>query len=199
MLSEETIKKAFNEICAIELDDGIKFTLTSLGPIRNEDEYSGYRLAFQALYGKIRATLSMDISTGDIITPGATKHSFIDLINEESCELWAYPTETVLAEKIETILSRGTENTRLRDFYDVLTLSALEYDMDIFQKALEATAKHRNSIAAIKNYKTVIDELYKSPIMNSRWDLYINSMDYAAGINYCDTIRAVEKIMTTIE
>lgn len=195
-LTEETIRQAFETICSIEIDDGITFRLDSIGPIRDDDEYGGYRAGFSAIYGKINAPMSMDVSTGDIITPGARKYSFSDMFDENTCfELWAYSLETILAEKIETILSRGIENTRPRDFYDVYMLSAYDYDPSVFKEAFAATAKHRGSYEKIMDYPEILHTILINPIMQNRWKAYSKQMQYAYGVSFEDTISAVVKIM----
>ena len=135
-LTEASIRKAIEEICSIHKNDDIEFTMDSIAPIRDDDEYGGYRVGFTAKYGKINAPMSMDVSTGDIITPGAKIHAFTDMFDySEIFELWSYTLETILAEKTETILSRGIDNTRPRDFYDVYMLSAFQYDQVVFKEA----------------------------------------------------------------
>ena len=194
-LTEETISKAFLEICKINMDDGISFIPGSIEPIRDDDEYGGYRVSYTAEYGKIKAPMSMDISTGDVITPGAEKHRFFDMMDEAvSFELWAYPVETVLAEKIETILSRGTDNTRPRDFYDVYMLSSLNYDPKVLKDAFTATASHRGSIDKILDYAGIIDGISNDAVMNARWNNYAKLMPYASEISFNETIDALRNL-----
>lgn len=191
-LTEESIQNAFETICAIKLDDGIMFSFDSISPIRDDDQYGGYRVGFNAVFGKINAPMSMDVSTGDIITPGAMKYLFSDILEErQQFELWAYPIETVLAEKIETILSRGIDNTRPRDFYDVYMLSSLNYEKGTFKKAYMATAKHRESYDKLVNPKDIIKEIAESPEMNRRWENYAKQMPYANEIAFSDTLNAI--------
>ena len=195
-LTGESIRKAFEEICSIQKDDGIKFTLVSIDPIRDNDEYGGYRVGFSAGYGKINAPMSMDVSTGDIITPGAEKHTFTDMFDRsETFELWSYTLETILAEKIETILSRGINNTRPRDFYDVFMLSAFQYDPVVFREAFSATAKHRGSFEKISDCREILQNISENPEMQNRWSGYARLMPYAAGIGFDETLAAVYRLM----
>ena len=195
-LTEDSITTAFEEICRISMDDGIAFEFVSIEPIRDDDEYGGYRVSYEADYGKIKAPMSMDVSTGDIITPGARKHTFTDMLDENiKYDLWSYTIETVLAEKIETILSRSTGNTRPRDFYDVNMLSSLNYDSQILKDAFTATAQHRGSIDKIKNHDEIIDTISGDSIMNERWNNYTKQMPYASGISFAETIGSLKKLM----
>lgn len=196
MLEKEEIIRAFNAICATPTDDGINFSFDSIVPIRGDDEYGGYRLSFTAIFGKIHAPMSMDISTGDVITPSAELHLFYDMFDKDIYfNLWAYPIETILAEKIETILSRGIDNTRPRDFYDVYKLMGYGCNKKIFKKAFEATALHRESLEKIINYEEIINSIADSLVMSRRWNEYVRQMPYACGISFFDTLESVRKLL----
>jgi len=195
-LTENAIREALQFICAVQADDGITFLYDSIAPIRDDDEYGGYRVSFSAQFGKIKAPMSMDVSTGDVITPRAAKHRFSDTLDDNlSFELWSYPIETVLAEKVETILSRGVDNTRPRDFYDVYMLAALNYDGNMFREAFIATASHRESLEKISDSEGIIHVISKSPEMNRRWENYVRQMPYAKGITFSDTTCAVRNVL----
>ncbi|MCF0136152.1 MAG: nucleotidyl transferase AbiEii/AbiGii toxin family protein [Lachnospiraceae bacterium] len=129
------------------------------------------------------------------MTPGAEKHIFRDVFDsDEVFELWSYPMETVLAEKVETILSRSIGNTRPRDFYDVYTLSGYPFDLKVFRDAFKATAEHRGSIIKIVDIKNILDMIENDPLMQKRWNDYTKLMPYAAGIDFSDTIGAIRKM-----
>lgn len=195
-LTEESIREAFTFICSVQTNDGITFSFDSMALIRDDDEYGGFRVSFSAQFGKINAPMSMDVSTGDVITPGAAKHRFSDILEDTlSFELWSYPIETVLAEKVETILSRGVENTRPRDFYDVYMLSALNYDSKVFHEAFIATASHRESLEKISCSEDIIQVISENPEMNRRWDNYVRQMPYARDISFSDTTCAVRNVL----
>ena len=196
-LTDDSIRTAFENICGIQSDDGIEYSFDSISPIRDDDEYGGYRVSFFAKYGKINAPMSMDVSTGDVITPGAALHSFSDLINKDvKFELWSYPIETVLAEKVETILSRGVDNTRPRDFYDVYMLSGFDYDKKMFKDAFEATARHRESFDKIADHEGIISNILQSSEMSDRWNNYVRQMPYAAGIDFKATTDALLRVLS---
>lgn len=195
-LTADSIIKAFETICSVQTEDGIEFAFDSIAPIRDDDEYGGYRASFFALFGKIKAPMSMDISTGDVITPGASRHIFSDMFEEGvTYELWSYPIETVLAEKVETILSRGVDNTRPRDFYDVYMLSGFDYDCEIFHSAFKATSSHRESFEKIVDYEVILNEIAISPDMNRRWEGYVKLMPYASNIKFTETLSSVRKLL----
>ena len=198
-LTESAIREAFESVCRVQTDDGITFSYDSIVPIRDDDEYGGYRVSYTAKFGKINASMSMDVSTGDVITPGAAKHRFSDILEDDlAFELWSYPIETVLAEKVETILSRGVDNTRPRDFYDVYMLSALNYDSEMFGEAFIATASHRESLEKISDAEGIIHLISESAEMNRRWENYVRQMPYARGITFSATISAVCNVIRQI-
>ena len=118
-LTPEAIRAALEEVCGIAFDDGVTFEIGTISPIREDDIYGGYRVMLNARFDTLLTPLSIDVSTGDAITPHAVPYNFSEIFDEEkSYELWAYNIETVMAEKVETILRRGVFNTRPRDFYD---------------------------------------------------------------------------------
>ena len=195
-LDESSIKTAFEAICGVNTDDGIEYKYDSITPIRDDDEYGGYRVSFHADYGKIKAPMSMDVSTGDVITPGARQNTFKDLLNENVLfKLWSYTIETVLAEKIETILSRGIDNTRPRDFYDVYMLSGFDCNADVFKEAFRATATHRGSFEKISDFNSIVEKIGASTEMNQRWNEYSRRMPYANGIKFEDTLVVMNEML----
>jgi len=159
-LTEEKVNEAIDEICGINLNDDVGFKINSIMPIRRDDSYGGFRVRIDAVYDTIVTPLSIDISTGDVVTPKAIQYEFYGIFDEsKSYKLWGYNIETVLAEKVETILSRGIFNSRPRDFYDVyILMTTQKYDEDVFNKALEATAKHRGSFDQIVDKRKIINQ-----------------------------------------
>ena len=197
-LSDETIRDIFTDICAISLDDDVVLTLNYIMPIREEDEYGGYRLAVTARYETINTPLKIDITTGDIITPEAVRYSFHSSFEEKRIEIWAYNIETILAEKVETILRRSVLNTRLRDFYDVYILMRTHQhmiDKDIFIAALNATAQKRVSLTALQDQKKILHAIQSDPIMRQRWDLYCKENFYANNIEFDEVINSRVEIL----
>lgn len=125
-VSEQTVKNMFLEICKIELQDDVTFNFLSIGEIREGDEYGGFRVALSANFSPMAVPLKLDITTGDKITPSEITYDYKLLIDDRSIKILAYNLETVLAEKLETIISRSDQNTRPRDFYDVYVLKNLQ-------------------------------------------------------------------------
>jgi len=195
-LTEKTVKEAVIDICNVHVDDGIDFKFKRIEAIRDDDIYGGFCISFIANFGKIKASLSMDVSTGDIMTPGAELRRFPMMFNDAGFFLWSYTIETILGEKIETILSRGVFSTRPRDFYDVYAIVAnIPYDEQILNTAIQATAKHRGSWDKIKATKIILTDIAESQDLRRLWSNYQRQFLYAAKIEYDDIIELLRKII----
>lgn len=185
-LTPESIRCALEQICAIPFDDGVLFEIRSISPIREDDIYGGYRVMLTARFDTLVTPLSIDISTGDVITPHAVQYNFSEIFDDEKTyELWAYNIETILAEKVETILRRSVFNTRPRAFYDTYILATTQdFDKAIFFDALAATAKHRGTATQISNVADILQIIEASPELKSIWRKYRMQFAYAKDIEY---------------
>ncbi len=197
-LTHESIRKVFNEICAVEIEDDVSFTLEDIYDIRETDDYPGIRVSLKANYPPISVPLTVDVTTGDIITPKEIEYTFKLLFDDRTLSILAYNLETVLAEKIETVLSRSIANTRPRDFYDIHIIFALrgnECDKTILKRALEQTSAKRGSSQVMQNYVEIIEEIRDNPQMQDLWKKYQKNFDYAKDITFEDTCNSVKYIM----
>jgi predicted nucleotidyltransferase component of viral defense system len=196
-LDEEHIRVAMDTVCKTPVDDGIVFQIGKIAFIREDDEYGGFRVSLDAIYENINAPLSFDITTGDIITPKPVKRTFKSLFNDKvRFKLWSYNTETILAEKVETILRRSVGNTRPRDFYDVYLITKTQsFDYGIFHQALSATSAHRGTIEKISNVLDILKAIEESPTLKNQWKKYQHEYSYAKGITYEDTIKAIKGLV----
>lgn len=195
-LTEEQISTAIRSVCDIHLDDDVVFKMQAIGPIRKDDVYGGYCVRIDAVYDTIVTPLSIDVSTGDVITPSPVKYDFGGIFDGGlKITLWGYNIETVIAEKVETILSRGVFTTRPRDYYDVYVLvTTQEYDKKLFAEALAATAKHRGSTEKIKDIPSILERISESHELKNLWSKYQKKFAYASDISY-EMIMDVLKII----
>lgn len=196
-LTPEAIRAALEAVCAIPGEDGITFDIGAISPIREDDLYGGYRVSLTARFDTILTPLTIDISTGDVITPHAVKFSFSEIFDaDKSFELWTYNIETVLAEKVETILRRGVFNTRPRDFYDTYILATTQkYDPAVFQAALKATAEHRGTTEQIKNVESILRSIGESPELKAMWEKYRGQFEYAKEIRFIDISETLQRVI----
>lgn len=196
-VNSETIQTMVEEILAIPVDDSISFEFRSVGDIREGDEYTGYRVALTANYEKMAVPLKLDITTGDKITPKEIEYEYKLMLEDRSIRVLAYNLPTILAEKLETVISRGDQNTRPRDYYDIYILTKLQsenIDLTTLRDALQATAEKRGSVAVVKQYREIMQVVRSSPVMKRQWGDYRKDFDYAAGIEFeetCDVILAM--------
>lgn len=196
-LTEEQISLSLSSICKVDLNDDVSFVIKSIVPIRKDDIYGGYCVRMDAIYDTIVTPLSIDVSTGDIITPEASQYEFGGVFDENvKIVLWGYNIETVMAEKVETILSRGVFTTRPRDFYDVCILATTQkYDKKVFKEALKATAIHRGSMEKISDVNGIIVQISSSTDLKNMWDKYQKKFAYAKGISFFDLMSSIEKLL----
>ena len=200
-INEQTVREMFKEICKIELSDDVTFSFRSIGEIREGDVYTGYRVSLSANYPPMAVPLKLDITTGDKITPKEIVYYFKLILEDRSISVFAYNLETIMAEKLETVISRGNQNTRPRDYYDIYILTKLQYsniNPNELQAALNATTKKRGSNAVIKNYHSIMDAVRNSEIMQRQWDNYQKDFEYATDITFEDTCDAVAKLMDNL-
>lgn len=189
-------KAMVEEIIAVPVDDNIRFEINDFGTIMDDAEYSGVRISLNAFLDATRIPLKIDISTGDAITPAAVNYQYKLMFEERYITLWAYNLETVLAEKIETVLSRSVLNTRLRDFYDLYVLqdTGLEIDKATLAAALTATARKRGSEQALALYERTLDEIRISPLMREQWERYQGKNNYAESIVWDEVISDIRAL-----
>lgn len=196
-LTPESIKTALTEICSISCDDDVVFELGNISPIREDDIYGGYRVMIKAKYETILTSLSIDVSTGDAITPNPVEYTFSEIFDDEkSYRLWAYNIETVMAEKVETILRRSVFNTRPRDFYDAYILSTTQrFDKALFAEALKATAAHRGTTEQIADIPVIIKNIEESAELRAMWEKYRKQFAYAVNIEYEEIIIKLKELI----
>lgn len=199
-LEKDESIKILKQICSIPSNDDFTFVFNRIEDIREDDEYSGLRAFLFADYEKIHAPFSIDITTGDKITPKEINYSFKRIFDEDVIEIHSYPIETVIAEKLETILSRNIENTRPRDFYDVLALKSLAHNCkaEILHEALVNTSKRRGSEKYLENTKILIETIKADSFMNSLWQKYAKKQPYAKNISFEEACSAVENLLDKI-
>ena len=200
-LTHESIREIFGEICSVKVGDDVKFELVDISDIREGDDYPGIRVSLKANYPPISVPLTVDVTTGDAITPREMEYTFSLLFDDYTISIFAYNIETVLAEKIETVLSRNIANTRLRDFYDIYilySLRGLECNAQTLLQALERTADKRGSRKVLEAYQDIIKEIRSSKQLRSFWKKYQREFDYAEDISFDDTCDTIHQIMDRI-
>ena len=197
----EEIENLISAIVSVPIDDGVKFQLKSISEIMDEAEYPGIRVSMTTTFDGVVTPLKIDISTGDAITPREVRYSFKLMLEDRSIDIWAYNLETVLAEKLETIITRTT-NTRMRDFYDIYILDQLHgntLNRQTLYDALLATAKKRGTERHLAEAMDVLNEVESSPVMQKLWESYRRKFSYAADLEWNIIMRAVRSLYALCE
>ena len=199
-LTDESIRNAMSAICAYPLPDEILLTVGMIIPIRHDDIYGGYRVKITAEYDTMTVPFSVDVTVDDAITPSAVLHQMNGILDgDKSFDIWAYNIETILAEKIETILRRNTLNTRPRDFYDVYILGKTQtYDAYLLKDAILATAKHRGTTDQITDVQTLLKQINESEELRLMWEKYRRDFIYASDITYEQTYKVLGELCAVL-
>ena len=193
----EDVENIIAGIIRISINDGVDFRVKSISEIMDEADYPGVRANLDCYFDGTRTPLKIDISTGDVITPKEVRYSFKLMFEERTIDVWAYNLETVVAEKLETILARTTANTRMRDFYDLHMLYQLYGDTlnkEVLTQAFAATAEKRGSAFLIPNAEEVMCEVYNIAKMQILWDNYRKKFSYASDISWHSIMCSIRQI-----
>ncbi len=200
-ISENDAKRMIDDICKIDVGDGVSFEVKDSSTIMDEMEYPGIRFTLNVIMDGLITPIKIDISTGDVITPRAIEYQYNFLLEDRTATLLSYNLETILAEKLQAILNRELLNTRMRDFYDIYVLFSMyenTINVDVLKEAFYATCKKRNSINLIKNSNLLINTISNSDVLENRWNEYQKKFAYVQGISYEDTINNIKILLDKI-
>ena len=198
-LTKEETTRIINEIKDISLDDHIEFILNDVSDIMDNMEYPGIRIHMDAKLENLIVPIKIDISTGDVITPREVRYEYPLLLEDKSIQLWSYNLETILAEKIQTILSRGLLNTRMRDFYDVTTLfdrytDSINYnDLSL---AFNRTCRKRGTLTLLKHYEEIVYSINEDSTLQNLWKNYCRKYKYASHIEFSTNLEIIKHLMS---
>lgn len=200
-LTHDQLQRIFEEICAMDVNDDVQFEFVSTSDIRETDDYPGIRVSLKANYSPMSVPLTVDVTTGDKITPSEIEHEIPLMFDDRNIQIMAYNLETILAEKLETILVRSVANTRPRDYYDVHILSSLYQDQinyRILKEAFNITSDKRGSYSQIMEWRKIMSEIRNSSELNRHWMKYRKDYRYAADLSFDSVCDAVEHLLTMI-
>ncbi len=195
------IRNIIKEIIAIQIDDGVSFEILNLNPIKEDNEYGGYKFKLIATLSNIKVRFSIDVSTGDIITPKAIEYKYKTILEEDYINIYAYNYETIIAEKLETVLRRKVINSRMKDYYDIyyfVNIRWKDINKEILKQAIYTTFEHRHSQEELKNSKTIIEKLENDQYLNELWEQYKTKHSYAKNVQFKDTIESIKFIFQEI-
>lgn len=197
-VSKDKMLKVLNEILSINLNDGVKFDVVNITDIREDDEYGGNKYHIVGKLQSLKVNLEIDISTGDKVTPKELKYKYPLIFEDRTIMISSYNIETILAEKIETILRRGTFNSRMKDFYDVyyfLTKLRKDMDINILKEAVDNTFTKRDSFEYLSDFEQIIDSIIGNERIEKLWNIYSNKYKYANGIDINEILNLLKAII----
>ena len=196
--TKENIEEMIKIIISIDINDGALIDFVEIDNIREEDQYGGFRVVLNVKVGTIRENFQIDIATGDPITPSPIIYKYRSILGDNYVNVWAYNIETVIAEKLETILRRAEANSRIRDYYDLYLIYTKGWEKVNIRNLRKAVIKTFQK----RNYNGDIDEtisiLKESEIIKKHWNLYKKKYDYASNIDYNEIIKCIEEIAKVI-
>lgn len=199
---KDVIEKIIGEIIEIDVNDGVTILLNKVEDIKEQDEYGGYKFKLIAQYGNLKIPFHIDISTVDIINPRAIQYRYNKILENEYINIWTYNQETLIAEKLQIILARKLDNSRMKDFYDLYYFEKYkwnEIDKKLLVKAIQATFRQRTTTNDLKIANSIIQSLEENQDINSLWNEYRNKFSYAEHIKFVDTLNAIRNIVNTEE
>lgn len=201
-LNQDELESIINQICLININDGVTFEIKSFSEIMDEADYPGVRISMNCFYDNIRIPMKLDISTGDVIIPKEVAFKYQLMFEKREIALLAYNIETVLAEKLETIIARNITNTRMRDFYDIHVLLKSYTDQinyKILKLAFNATSTKRGTKKLMINAEAVFDELANDADMIKLWKRYQDNNNYANELLWADVVNSVKSLYLKIQ
>ena len=194
-VSKDKMLKVLNEILSINLNDDVKFDVVNITDIREDDEYGGNKYHIVGKLQSLKVNLEIDISTGDKVTPKELKYKYPLIFEDRTIMISSYNIETILAEKIETILRRGTFNSRMKDFYDIYYLSrTFDFDGAKLQAAIFKTLQRRGTPYDRDSFKRVV-ALADDEDMQKRWKFFLKTIKD----NTLEFPFVIEEIQTFLE
>ena len=196
-LTDEKLYSVLKEILDTKLEDGVEFTIKNSEPIKEEDEYSGLRYNILAMFEHLKVNLSIDIATGDLITPREIEYNYKMLFEDRNLKIMTYNIESIIAEKFQTVISRGVLNSRMKDYYDLYYLiTNKEFSERILKTAINKTFEKRET--DISNVNSVLNDIKNSDFIKEMWTNYSNHYPYANEVKFEDVISAMEKLSCLI-
>lgn len=200
-VSKEKMVQVLNEILSLDIGDGISFEMVDITDIRADDEYGGNKYHLVGKLENLKVALEIDISTGDKITPKELNFEYISIFEDKKIYIDTYNIETILAEKIETILRRGKYNTRMKDYYDIYFFLAKlkdEINLETFKQALDNTLAKRESLSYYKDYSQILMDLTDDERINNYWSTYKKKTKYAQNIEFKEIISVLDEFLDNI-
>lgn len=198
VLTDEELYQVLNEILSIDVGDNVKFEIKNSNPIREEDDYGGLRYNIVAIFDNIRVNLSIDIATGDLITPREIEYNYKMMFEDRNLKIITYNIETIIAEKYQTVIDKGVLNSRMKDYYDLYyLLTYKEFSKEKLKEAIVNTFNKRET--DLNNADLILNEIEKSEFTKDLWVAYSIKHNYTKDVKFEDIIANIRKIEELID
>lgn len=201
-LNKEIISNIFRKIFEIDINDGVSFEIISVKDIRKEDIYGRFRLNILSKLENNKTYITVELTNGDKITPKEMKYSYNSIFENKKISIMSYTLETVLAEKIHSVLTLGTLTTRLKDYYDIYILmfdKRVFIDKVILKSAIKNTFENRNVVINIDEFKNIVNDIANDDDMKYKWKYYQERNEYAKNISFIEIINSINKVLKIME
>ena len=196
-LTMENARSVIEDILRVDVQDGVSFAITKVSDIMEEHDYPGIRFMLEATLDKMRQAIKIDISTGDVITPHDVPYSYKLMFEDRTLNLRSYNLETLLGEKLETIMARETANTRMRDFYDIhVLMQQTPIDHKVLHDAFMATSMKRNTTDILPRFDSILEEVKTDPAMQDMWNKYRRDNFFVGELTWDEVNESVRKLKT---
>lgn len=200
-LSEKDVEKFISKVIAVDVNDGVLLELQSLETIMEEADYPGIRASLIADFDGTKTPVKIDISTGHVITPRPIETK-LPLMFADAITLPVYPVATILAEKLQTILSREEFNTRMRDFYDLHALRVAQGD-STFKKeeiaaAFYATSHKRDTLYLLDKAETLYAKFERSETLHKQWESYRKKALWSENLDWKEIMQDLKFFLTLV-
>ena len=195
-MEKDNIVSIIKEISALDLDDNISFTTIGSEDIRQEDVYGGFRVIILGKLDNVRHQFSIDVATGDPIIPSDRDYDYKCLVTGEVLPLKVYSLESVISEKLETVLSKGIANSRSKDFYDLYILRKTQIknvNMDTLKQAFEKTREYRSFYIDKADALSMLEILKENSLVDARWIAYCKNSKYVGNLPFEEVIMAIKE------
>ena len=200
-LDKDVLVNTLTEVASIDIDDSVTFEINEVNEIRLEDEYGGYNIVLIGRLENIKEVVSIDIATGDPITPEAINYEYRTMLNNDVLHFKAYNFETIVSEKMQTVLFKDVINSRSKDYYDLFIIYKLKLnslDNSVLKEAFARTCNYRKTIFTKAEAKEIVNRIENDSQMRTRWNSYCKKNKFAEGIKFEETIHAISYFLEIV-
>lgn len=196
--TEDNLLEMITEIINVDVDDNVIFKINETSSIRDEDEYGGLRVTIDFQLENVKDRFHIDMATGDPIYPRPDSYNYKSLIEKKTYQVWTYTTETVLAEKLETILNKLDTSSRMKDYYDIYLIYKFKFaelNKENFMMAVKKTFGKRKFQGSLIGSLNVIKQ---SSILKEKWSNYARKNNYAREIEFEEILALLEEFINIL-